>query len=349
MGLAQRYGVGPPFVPWYKLIEHTGEAVTFNANPYELHDFVFLNANTVVNLPPGSIAMTGKYVGVQMDVNLLANGFTVTVKADGGATTVEVLYTEGQVVWFGYDDQSGAWSVIAREDPAPNFGVRFSPFAAYTMDGANADLTDQSGNGRTLTKAGTIFAANGMRAGFQSSLLGASQGWTRSDANFRIVGDLSIELLVKPVGNAINGAGGFYVQMGTGTGGAANNRVFAIGVNAVNASLSLVRNGLYFQSMHGPNTADNVLSNVAANVAWTHIVVTRGADHGGTQPVFIYVNGLLTNSAPITTTDSSTTTAFALGTNVTGDGKLCNLYTSILTSAQIAYLARLRLGRAWRT
>lgn len=329
---------------WYVPVEIAAfDASGVQAVPSRLYLINSVTASGDV-LPPPLAA--GNYFGVAINPDAELDGKIVSVEFGNGEA--EQLYCEGQVIWLAADMGALRYVVVAREDPAPNFGVRLrtSLLGSWELPGNDATVPDRSGNAKDLSPSlATMVAGAGLRAGERCGHAAAGNGWFRNDATMRLFGAMSFEALVRPNGTTSLSIGGAVAAVGTGSGGAANNYAYRIGASI--ASSVMIWNASH---QHGVNVSDALISNLAVNMGWQHILATRTAPSGGNQEWRLYLDGREKDFAVVTEASGASSSQFLLGNVLACDIQMAQLWSGrVVTAAEAAYLARLRLGRAYRT
>lgn len=314
---------------WFTTTTSTSANATPATKTLVLMDLSTAAANRTVTLPAAPAA--GDYVGVK--VNSAANGFTCTVQDNGGGS-IFVLTVDQETVWVVYNGST--WVVADWYAPDPNFEARFSPLGCWLSSGADANLTDISGNGKTLTKAVTIIPAPGYGLGRRAS--GFTARYSISDASFRLTAAMSLEMLVCPVRAGVTN--GYLLQCGTGAGGATNNLLWSL--RDQNDGSGVPR--LQFRVQNGVNVNQDVNGPQAVS-GWMHVAVTRASN--GTSLTF-YVNGAATSATAVAPASGATSDLFWGGTSGASASyaqQFGSVWGSELTTAQVSYLAALRLGK----
>lgn len=308
---------------------------THNASNRDLLIVDLAASSCVVTLPA---PVAGNYVGVVVATHGAGNVLTVQ---DAAANVLGTYYAKGEAAWFGCDKLRNTWLVIASSTPECDFSALGSPVASWLSNGADANLSDQSGNARTLTKSGTIGRAAGVKMGaFASSY---SKTYTRAgDAGLYITGALSLELVIKPTYNV--GSVGNVFQHGSGAGGAINNQPYKVNF-VLGASGTAIFN--YLQQS-GANVSANVQIQSYLSFDWVHLLITRSAAAAGQQTIKAFINGSLVQTASVVaeTTGGQAANTFTLSPATAGnfDFQFLQVANAQWPDSYAPWLARTRLG-----
>jgi hypothetical protein len=310
---------------WFQVRVATG---SITAAVRELVQITPAGATSVITAPPAAI---GGYFGVQLCGQAL--GKIVEIRL-ADTTLLFTLNVDDETIWFAYDAGGLAWRQVMYRAPDPIYSARFSPLGTWLSAGADADLTDTSGNGRTLTKGVTITPAPGAEMG----RLATAYLWRYASANaaFLIAGAVSYEYLCQPVLNSATFASA--LAFGSGGGGSANNLQYELFIaNSAGAS----------RWQHRQQSGANVTVTLTGPVVpygWQHVCVTRS----GAQACKMYVNGALMASATLAAPDGGASgQLFWMGTSgnqAAATFQQGSVWGAELTAAQVAYLAKLRLS-----
>lgn len=319
-------------MPWSTAVATSSGPYSSENGQLVLFNLAAAAADSVVNAP--SSPVRGTYFGVQ--IVGAANGFKLDLKS--GVTVLYTLNVDDETVWLMYS--GSAWVVIDHRVPSPSFVARLSPLGAWAADGSDANLTDLSGNGKTLTKSGTQYPAEGIRSDQLSGSFGRL--WTRTDNTFLLTAACTIEMLVRATYNIASS--GNVLSYGTGTGGSTGNQPYKITQDVGSPSGAA---WWRFTSMSGANVAANLAWNAYCDFAWQHIAVTRSAPSAGSCTVKLFLNGIQTNTGSMTqpTDGSSGGAAFTVGGSSNYNFQCLSIFNSELSAAQVAYLARMRMGK----
>jgi len=339
-GAAFSSSLGSNVAAWDFLVS-SAQAIPLVHRRYVLVDVNAAAGDVVVTLPaPNASGPT--YCGVK--IITAANGKTVTVQSSTGAL-VDVLYVEEEAIQVAWDPTSAKWQIIARDQHRCDFAsARFAPVGNWQLDGLTANPQDTSGNARHLVREAT-FPTVRRASGVRSDLCADSYGraWNLYDPAFYLLGNVSLELVCR--GNYSVGVTGMLWQYGDGTGGSVQN--LSWGLEIYNGSAGA---GTFFwRHQYGANAAAGIQSGSEAYLSfeWTHVVITRGAWTGANHPLNFYVNGRLvmaTTANNQAAGGQSTNRMRFLGGGPNLDMQQMAVYSSVLTAAQVRYLAKLRLG-----
>lgn len=288
--------------------------------------------DSIVNVPSSPSVNT--YFGVLLDGQ--ANGLKIDVKTSG--TVLYTLSVDNEFVWLAYNGST--WRVVNKGAPDPTFEARFSPLACWLSDGSDANLVDLSGNSQDLTKLVTIIKASGYGIG----RIGTSYPGRYSraaPASLQLLGAMSLEYVCI---NYMNGAStGFAFQCGTSAGASTTNILYSLRMETASGPPRW-----QWRQQNGANVNSDV-AGPAIPFGPQHVLVTRAAPSGGTTAVKIYVNGGLGGSGSPTTPTGGSLSDVIWGGTAGAQAPLISQWGSIwnreLTAAEVAYLARLRLGK----
>lgn len=330
-----QYGVdNPPFPSlggWYTIQTTTISAATTSGKLVQ----VTPAANVTITAPA---AASGAYFGVQL---CGSTGFKITVQKPD-TTLIYELTVDSETVWFSWDNVNGVWRQSAVWNAAPNFGVRFAStcLAAWLSSGADANLTDLTGNGRTFVKNVTIRKAVGMPGQVGSS--GYLSQYLLTDAALRLSAAMSYEFIACPIYLGVNNGG--FIQCGSGAGGATNNTLWCLRWLADTDTVTRWA----FRQQNNANVNSDLLA-AQVTQGWVHIGATRASD--GTT-VKMYANGELLASATLTAVTSGTAAQMIWGGTATnqaaGAQQFGAVYDSELSAQQMRYLAHLRMGKTFK-
>lgn len=318
-------------MPWHVTLA-TSATVTAQRGQLVLFDLATAAADSVVNAP--SSPARGNYFGAKINGN--ANGYKLELKS--GATVLYTLNTDNECVWLEYT--GSAWVAIDHQVPGPSFAARLSPLGCWASDGTDSNLTDLSGNAKTLTKGGTIYPCEGIRPDQLAASYGRS--WTRTDNAFLLTAAMSFEILVRATYNLASA--GTMFQYGTGSGGSTNNVPYKL-AQTVGSPAGAA--WWQFSSQSGANVNATLNWNAYCDMAWQHLAVTRSAPSAGSCTVKCFLNGVQTNTGSLTqpSDGSSGAATLTIGGTSNFNFQCASVYSAELTAAQVAYLARLRMGK----
>lgn len=311
---------------WFVVHAATGDVT---AVAHDLVQVTPAGATTVVTAPAGA---AGAYFGVQLCGQ--ADAKIVEVRRPDTAL-LTTLYVDDEVVWFVYDYANAAWRVLSRSAPDPIYDARFSPLGTWLSSGADADISDTSGNARTLTKSLTILKANGAE---QGRLATAYPGrYSNANAAFALgAGAVSVEFLGQIF--LAQTPGGSVMQFGSGAGGSVNNIQYQLRTDLV-AGVPCWG----YRTQNGTNVVQDLFG-PHVGYGWQHVLLTRSA----AQAVKIYINGALGFSGTgVTPTGGGGATLLwggTVGAQAYVNFQQGSIWGSELTAAQALYLSKLRLG-----
>ena len=212
--------------------------------------------------------------------------------------------------------------------------TQFSPVATYQLNGIS-DVTDQSGNGRTLTATTAFPAAAGIRAG-KGAIAGGGVH-TRTDAGLRLQGDLTVFGVLSFGYPSLIQTIACCGITGTTSG---TNQCF---------SLRTSGGALTLFSEHGAGADDLVSVGEVLTGEWCTVAATRASN-----VVELYLNGVRLGSATVAAPDGGGSSVFAIGAESSGANPLLGvtildqvgIWSTALSAAQLVYLTRLTLGFA---
>ena len=311
---------------WYAVRSVTGSTT---AAAREFIQVTPAGATSVVTSPPVAL---GAYFGVQLCGQALGNIVEIR-KPD--TTLLGTMLVDDETMWFAYDATGLEWRRIIHDVPGPIYSARFSPLGTWLSAGADANISDTSGNARTLTKSLTI----GPAAGYDRSRLATAYPgrYSSADAAFNVAGALSLEYFAMVWAETA----GAVIQFGTGSGGSANNMQYRLERNTTGGGQACWR---YQCQSAGNLTA--TLTGTGSGGGWQHVLVTRSAVG---QTVKFYVDGTLGVSGTVAAPDGGASgTLLWCGPNgqqATAIFQMGSIWGSELTAAEAAYLAALRRGR----
>ena len=208
--------------------------------------------------------------------------------------------------------------------------VLFSPIALYYFDGAS-DVTDQSGNARTLTIATTPSDALSPVKSKKASYAGR---YTRTDAALRLTGSMTALAIVHA--DALTSTR-FIAGCGVPGASGATNVLWSLGTN--------VQALRYFAESGASGTDTSLSVGQALLGEFMAISLVRT---GGTA-ISLAINGVEVGSGTCTAPDTGGSSVFSVGGD-SGGGNLwaqtidqLAVYGSALTPAQLKYLTGIAL------
>ncbi len=311
---------------WYEVRTATG-SVTAVARQFV--QITPAGATSVITTPAPA---ANAYFGVQLCGQ--AGGKIVEIRKPD-TTLLATLLVDDESAWFAYDATGLEWRRIMRSAPDPIYTARFSPLATWLSSGADANLSDTSGNSRTLTKAVSIAPAVGLDFGRLSSSYAGR--YTSADAAFNVLGGaVSCEYTCFIFSNA----SGSLVQVGSGPAGSATGIQYKFALDAPGDGTLRMS----YVSQSGSGNAQ--LQGPYCQLGWQHLAWTRSAG----QTVKFYVNGVLGSSQVGVAPSGGASSTLFWGGVASDQGRVNfqqgSLWNTELTAAQVAYLAALRMGRS---
>lgn len=273
-----------------------------------------IDSSMVVDQTTGSnLGSTGESVFAQKN----ADGITLEFKKVVAGTNITLSSTADSITISSSSDNLGStsntettWSTSYHEKI-----IEDAPLAYYRLD--DNQYLDSSGNNRHLNLVGTYQKASG-KVGYAitlngSTVLNPASGGGSGYPDFRITGDLTLEVIFKPDQLPTNGNSGYLAFYGTNQTDASSavNILYAMGLHNNSGTIGWI---CFHENGTGTNNS-SIFAYPFQVGKWYHVIVVRNTT---AKTYTLYVNGINVGSdtyANNPTSGTATTNKMAIGSD----------------------------------